>query len=201
MGDIGRGGILTPVDPVFIKELAELVDGNAWDRADRIAEEFPPRENEKSGMRTGLYEDMAEASERLRREYGIDLAVNTMRISRATSLAWPADTRVSAASFEVHKSLRGRDSEARMRRYLKRNKGRPLSIRDVQRYKAEDNPKPVVPWEKTATRKLWASVRTVLLGGGAKPNKTPWWKDSRVTPETKTFVIRVLRAIANDIEA
>lgn len=99
------------VKPAVVKQLAELVDGDSWVIADLLAEEFPPDEwgEAEHGTKTGLYEALREYEIALAQEHGVEMKASTLRISRATALAWPDELRRSSASFQVHKMLRGED--------------------------------------------------------------------------------------------
>jgi hypothetical protein len=179
---------MADVDADLVKRLAELVDGDGWEVADLLAERFPPEEYpEDSSGRNELHATLDAASDALRREHGVELKVDTMRTYRATSLAWPRGTRVPRASFAAHRGLRGDDGPDRMARYLKRNKGRPLSQRDIARYRADDNPKPPVPWEEAARKRLGAAVRSVL---GQNP-----------TAEAREVVAAILHELANEVRS
>lgn len=176
---------MADVDADLVKRLAELVDGDGWEVADLLADRFPPEEYGAGGSaNTELYAQLEAASDALRREHGVELKVGTMRRYRATALGWPRGARAPRASFAAHDRLRGDDRHERMARYLKRNKGRSLSVRDIARYRVDDNPTPPVPWEE-ATRKRLASAVSSALG-------------QHPTGEAREAVAAMLHQLANE---
>jgi hypothetical protein len=180
------------VDPDLVKALVALLDGDGWQMADLLVENFPVDEygETANGRNTELYSALEATEDTLRREYGVELTVATMRRYRATAIAWPAVARATAASFAAHQKLCGDDRFDRMARYLKRNKDRPLSKRDVQRYRADDNPTPVKPWDIRAKRRIESTVKSLLLGG-IVTKREDWWNIPGVD-ESRDALIKML---------
>lgn len=181
-----------------IKRLAELIDGDEWETGDLLVEAFPPDEYGELGDKTntGLYRELQDYAWELEREHGIELKVSTMRIYRATALAWPDDTRVSSAPFIVHRLLLGDDRLQRMERYRKKAKGQPLTRRAVARYRAEDRPKrQAVPWEAQVARTIEAAAKRALLEG-IVTKQPDWWNAEGITEAQREVVIAALRDLA-----
>lgn len=189
-------------NPDLIKRLAELVDGDGWQVADLLVEEFPPEQYESgNGTNNALYAALDDCEDELRTKYAVELKVSTMRRYRATALAWPADVRTSAASFVAHEAVRGTDREAQMASYLKRNKGLPLSKRHVKRYRSDDNPKPPVPWDIAMRKSFDATARRYLLGGIIPTPGTDWWTVPQISEEARGAVALALHDLANRLTA
>ena len=148
------------VDREFEKEIAELVDGDVWVLADRLAERFSAAEyGEGSKNNSGLYAELLEYSNALREDYGIKLSVSSMRRMRATSLAWSHGTRSPCAPFKVHTMLRAADGhEHLIEKLIKLNGGR-LTVADVQRWREDSNPKPLVSWDDQFDRKIRRALK------------------------------------------
>lgn len=190
------------VDPDVVKRLAELVDGDAWALADYLVEQFPeetfghPSEEARTGLRAAL----ARYQGVLYNEYGVDLTANTMRIYRATALRWPGDTRVSPASFQSHKLLRGDDRFDRMRRYVRANRGQALSARTVSRMRADEAPgRPARSLDEQMRAGIARAVRRVLLAG-IVTKQDDWWRAATVNADMRATAVRELRALAGRIE-
>lgn len=190
---------MTDVNPDLVKRLAELVDGDSWVLADLLVAEFPSDEwGDRGKENTGLRAALVDYEEALRREHGVELKASTMRHYRATALAWPEVVRTTSASFDAHARLRGSDGHQLMKRYLKRNKGRPLTKRDVMRYRADDKgPVPMETPEERFEKRIRSLVRALLLGG-IKPSGD-WWRSNAINTNTREFAAGVLRDLANDL--
>lgn len=190
-----------PANPDLIKRLAELVDGDGWEIADLLAEQFPASEfGEGSKANSALYNALDECEDALRQEHGIlELKVSTMRNYRATSIAWPHAERSACAPFLVHTLVRGPDREAQMASYLRRNKGLPLSVRHVRRYRSDDNPKTPRSWDAAMRKAIESAAKRHLLAGIIPEPGTDWWKASTITDEARDAVIAALRDLTNEI--
>jgi hypothetical protein len=189
------------VDREFLKRLAELLDGDAWQRADLMVEKFPADQfgDAEDKDNTGLYAELELYATELGREYGIEAKASTMRQWRATALKWPDDMRVSSASYEAHKALRGPDRFELMRTYLRKNKGRPLSGRAVTRYRAEDAPaKSLPPWEERVRRRIESTAKSLVLGN-VIVKREDWWTAKAASPYRRETVAAALRAVAREI--
>jgi hypothetical protein len=186
------------VDSDFVKELAELIDGDAWIMADRLAERFPPEEwGDGSKARSGLYHELEEYSEALVKQHGVEVKPSHLRNVRMTAVAWPHADRSARAPFTVHYMLRGEDRFDRMERYLRKSKG-PLTKRRVRSLIAEDQPKkPIIPWEERIETKLVNILTYETLGGKAKIKRPDCWEE--VSEPTREFLRDLLRQLAREI--
>lgn len=190
------------IDRDFLKRLAELTDGDEWAKADLLVEEFPPDEFGDHGehANTGLHAELDAYETAMAEEYGIEVKASTMRNWRATSLAWPDATRVASASFEAHRMLLGDDRADRMARYLRLNKGKPLSRRHVARYRSEESPaKAGIPWEAQVARAVNSLAKRLLLGN-VKTDRDDWWNAKAATKTRRNTVVAVLRSVAASID-
>ena len=187
------------IDPRVLKRIAELTDGDSWELADFLVEEFSVAEygTAEDGRKTGLYAALDDAEDGLRQEYGIEAKANWLRDMRGTALAWPAATRTAPASFAVYRLIRGKDRETRMARYQKRNKGRPLTAQTIRRFRSDDNPKAPVPFDETAEKRITSTLRSLLLGG-IITKRDDWWEAA--APESRTVVAAILRDLANKVQ-
>lgn len=192
---------MVDVDLKLVDRLAELVDAPPWEMADVLVDEFPEKDYPiTTGTRSGLYEALDAYEDALRKERGIILKASTMRNYRATALAWPGALRSAPAPFEAYKRLRGKNGQVLMERYLKRNKGRPLSVKDVARYRSDDKgPSVVLTPEERFEQRLRSTVRSALLGG-VKP-AGDWWKSPQITTDVREMAVEVLHRLANDLLA
>jgi hypothetical protein len=190
---------MVEVDHDLVKRLAELVDGDGWEIADLLVEKFSVEQYGDGGKANSeLYEALDAAEDALRKEHGVELKVSTLRQHRATAIAWPHDARSSSASYVAHQRLRGKDRYDLMQRYLKRNQGRPLSKRDVQRYRADDKgPGLVLTPEERFEKRVRSTVKSALLGA-IKP-EGDWWKSSSISTEDREMAVSVLHQLANDL--
>lgn len=188
------------VKPDVVKQLAELVDGDQWVVADLLVAEFPPEEwgGADHGTNTGIYEALREYEVALAQQYGIEAKASTLRNKRATALAWPDAARTASAPYVVHEMLRGQDRQQKMASYLKRSKGKPLTQSAVRRFRAEDNPPPMVTWDAQLRRRLMATVKTALLGGRTTKRKD-WW--NAAGDDTRAAAVAALRDLANMLES
>lgn len=184
------------IDHYVLERIAQLVDGDSWALADFLVDEFPPDRfgNAEHGTNTGLRAALEDAEDGLRLEYGIEYKATTLSRYRATAIAWPDGTRVPSAPFVVHKMIRGANREQEMARYLKRNKGRPLTERAVQRFRADDRPKAPVPWDVAARKRIESTVRTILA---VTAKRDDWWETAN--PKARTQVAAMLTELARDI--
>lgn len=189
------------VKPDVLKRLAELVDGDGWEIADLLAEEFPAETfgDNGSSRRTELHAALELYEDALRKQSGVILKATTMRTYRATALAWHVGDRTPRASFDAHRRLRGKDGPQRLSAYLNRNDGRPLSGRDVQRYRADDNPKPVKAWDQRARKRIASTVKSLLLGGIIPKDQERWW-DVDGVDESRALLSEMLRELANKLD-
>ena len=190
-------------NPDLVKRIAELVNDDQWLLGDLLVEEFPPEEfgdADRAGGKSDLYAELEEYSFAVLEEYGIALATSTLRQKRATALAWPSDERSSLAPFEAHAKLRGPDRFERMDRYLKMNRGKPLTWRAVTRFIAEENPRPtqVKPWEQQVYDRIERAAKATLLEGTIT-KRPDWWTLS--TDTRRDIVIKALRSLASAIAA
>lgn len=194
------------VDPDIIKRLADLADGDNWAMGDLLAEVFPPGEygDADHGANSGLIRQLAAYHSALLVDHGIDLAVNTMRLYRATAIKWPDDTRVSSASFSAHRLLKGDDRFGRMARYidLARRENRALSASMVKRYRDDEKPRHVRTMQELLRRRIETAVKGVLAAGLVKSSLPErWWEASRITPPQRAIAVAELRALADRIES
>jgi hypothetical protein len=189
-------------DPEFVKRLVELADGDSWDLADLLVDQFPVEEYGAAdrGRNSGLYEELRRFELELTREHGIELKANTMRLYRTTAIAWPDDTRVSSASFSVHRVMSGPNRHAEMKLRLRQaeKEGRALSKTLLRRFRADDKPAKVKPFEEYLRSAIVATVRRMLLGG-IVTKREDWWMVPQVNDEARALVVRELRALANAI--
>ena len=187
------------------KRLAALVDGDQWEVADLLLETYPAEQygDGANGVRSELFAALSDEEDELRREYGVILSITTMRIQRATAIAWPGDVRTSAASFGAHQMLRGPDRFDRMARYVKRNGGRALSERNVRNYRAEDRPtKPPPPWDVAMSAALEKTARHYLLPGNIIIAKgSDWTLAVTIDADARAAVVAALRKLATRIAA
>lgn len=182
-----------------LKRLAELVDGDTWQIADLLVEEFPEQEFGGlggAGISTGLYEKLTDYEHALVTDYGIELKASTMRRYRTTAIAWPNGVRTPFAPFAVCNRFHGADRFKRIDSYLKRNKGRPLTVRAVRRYTAEDGPlRPLPPWEQQVRRRIESAAKAALLEG-IKTDRDDWWNAQGIDDGRRKVVIDALRKLA-----
>lgn len=185
----------------LVKRLAELVDGDTWVVADLLAEVFPVEDYPlQAHARNNLHAELVNYEEALRRDHGVILAATTMRIYRATAIAWPDEVRTSSASFQAHEKLRGPDRFGKMEQYLRKNKGRALSKRDVMRYRADEKPaKPMKPFPVRARRRLESTAKSLLVGGGRNIKREDWWNSEHVSAEQKQQLIKEMRSLASEM--
>jgi len=185
-----------------LKRLAALVDGDIWQVADLLVEEFPAEEYGGLGnehARTGLYEKLEDYEHALVTEYGIELKSSTMRRYRTTAIAWPDGVRTPSAPFAVCNRFHGADRFKRIESYLKRNKGRPLTVRAVRRYTAEDGPtRALPPWESQVRRRIESAAKAALLEG-IKTDRPDWWNADAIDDGRRKVVIDALRKLANEM--
>ena len=136
------------------------------------------------------------------RDYGAIITGSTLRIYRATALAWPHDTRVSSAAFGVHLRMRGPDRQAEMSKRLRQAKAekRALSIRMLTRYRADENPLPGRPYDDRVRRAVTNAVRREMLGG-VSTKRPDWWMADVVVQGSRDVAVRELRRLADSIEA
>lgn len=190
------------VEPGLLKRMADLVDGDAWEMADLLAEKFPEDEYGSPGdhAKTGLHEELVDYEMALIDEYGIDqLKANTMRIYRATALAWPDDARASSVPFVVCQRFRGEKRFEQVERYLRKNKGKPLTLRAAMRYRtAEAGSGHVRTWEEQVARRIERAAKAALLEG-IKADREDWWNASQITDSRRQVVIAALRKLAKDM--
>jgi hypothetical protein len=148
------------IDRDFEKRLAELVDGDVWTLADELAERYPADEYDGDAAgRNGLHAELLDYSNALREDYGIKLGVQTMRKCRATALAWGRGTRAPCAPYKVHELLRSVSGrEQLINKLVKRNGGR-LTVADVQRWREDNHPKPLVSWEDRFDRQIRRALK------------------------------------------
>lgn len=191
---------MVEVKPDLVKRLAELIDGDGWQVADLLVEEFPPEVfgDGSSKKNSGLHQALEVYEDALRKQYGVVLRASTMRNYRSTAISWPHATRVACASFRAHGRLRGKEGRELMERYVRRNDGRPLSDRDVARFRADDNPKPSKPWEQRANQRLRSTVKSLLLGG-VTTKRDDWWNAHGVAA-SRDAVVQMLRDLADQMD-
>lgn len=189
---------MAEVNSALLKRIAELIDGDQWELADLLVDEFPPElygDAENKGTNTGLYDELEDYSHELILQYGIERKASTLRNVRATGLAWPRALRSARAPFDVHKMLRGPNRLNDMNRYLRKNQDRPLTSRTVARYRAADKgTKPPMPWALTAERRIHSTVKSLLLRGGIITKRKDWWNTDGTSESA-----RVLAAILHDL--
>lgn len=183
------------------KRIAELVDGDAWQIADLLVDEFPVEDygDNERGMKTGLHAELEQYETLLAAEFAVELKASTMRHYRATAIAWPDGERSTSASFTAHAVLRGPNRAAEMRRYLRQNHGKPLSARAVRRFRSEDRPsKPAPPWEAQVRRSVESLAKRLVLGN-VVVDRDDWWNARPATPNRRATVVAALRAVASNI--
>jgi hypothetical protein len=189
-------------EPEFVKRLVELADGDSWELADLLVDQFSVEEfgAASHGRKSGLYDELRRFELELTREHGIELKANTMRLYRATAIAWPDDTRVSSASFSVHRVMTGSNRTAEMKLRLRQaeKEGRALSQTLLRRFRADDRPAKIKPFEEYFRRAIAATVRRMLLGG-IVTKREDWWMVPQVNDEARALVVRELRALASKI--
>ena len=186
------------VDPDVLKRIADLTDGEMWELADFLVEQFPSDEygDAEHGTKTGLHAALDDAEEGLRREYGIEVKASQLRNVRATALAWPDAERSASAPFTVHQLIRGGNRQAEMTRYFKRNNGRPLTMRVVRRFRSEDKNKAPIPWDVMALKRITSTVRSLLLGG-IVTKREDWWEAAG--PKDRAAVAAMLQDLATKV--
>lgn len=188
------------VDVDFHKRLAELIDGDQWQVADLLVEQYPESEypSDASG-KNGLVAALREDELALAREYGIVATVGHLREMRSTAIAWPVPAR-TGAPFVVHRRVRGVDREAQMTKYLRmaRREGRPLSERMLLRYRADERNDTPRPFEERMRRAIAAAVRRELLGG-ITTKREDWWMVEPIVDDARAVAVAELRALASAI--
>lgn len=190
------------VNQELVKRLAELVDGDSWQMADLLVDEFPAGQWGDGGKaKTGLRQELDQYSDSLRRHHGVILAGSTMREYRMTAIRWPQEDRFSSASFTVHLKLKGPDRQSQMAKYLRKKKregGQALSAKDVARYRADEKPnKPLKPFPDRVRQRLESTAKSMLIGGGVKVKRDDWWNSSHVNDEQRAQFARELRSLAS----
>lgn len=183
-----------------LKRIAELIDGDEWALADLLADEFPEEQYggaDRKGGNTGLHAELERYSQALERDYGIDRSSKWLAKMRATSVAWPSGERSPLATFDAHALMRGADRQERMTRYLRANKGRPLSTRRARSLIAEERPqRPLPPWEEQVDRRVNATAKALVLGEGRKSDRADWWHAREATSKRRQVVASALRRMA-----
>jgi hypothetical protein len=130
---------------------AKQVEMATWDFADAIVHDVPPRMTPGGHAKAndGSLQELKLLAEQLGRA-GFDYSVSTLRQDRATSLAWPDETRVhKGATFAVHRELRGREDRTAVLAKLIGQHGGRVTRKQVRMWKHDQNPPAFRSWSDT----------------------------------------------------
>lgn len=197
---------MTKLDPDQLAELVREMKGDPWLAADHLAALFPDADYPaKNGVKNKLYADLDALRRDVSAQLGEELALNTLRVYRGTAIAWPADIRISAATFNAHAAMRGRADRADKivayaERAIKREGSVKLSYRQAARYRSEENPKRKP--DKSQAQKVADAIRRAprkLILGGIITDRDDWWNAKVVTDDERAMLLATLEAFADEV--
>jgi hypothetical protein len=166
-------------------EGAKQMETATWDFADAVVADVPGEDDARSSSshtNDGSHQALRLLAESLSRA-GFDYSVNALRQYRATSLAWPEDTRVhEGAGFTVHRELRGQDDPPAVLAKLMKQHGGKVTQRQVRTWKQEQNPPKFRSWSDMMLGRIKAVTKQAE------------------TPEAKAEMAALLRAVAQELD-
>ena len=198
--EIGQEVFASLSDEEFETWLAQ--ESQPWRIADALAERFPESEHPVSDANSGLHAKLERYERDIYRSHGVRLSVSTMRIARATAIAWPRDARASRASFAVHARIRGEDRVKEMTKRLKQaeRENRALSAEMLVRLRADERGTMNTKTDRDRLRsRLASAVKTVLAEGIIKSSlpDPDWWNGMSITADRRALAVEELRRLAD----
>lgn len=196
---------MTDDDRQQLEHFAHLVKGDPWAAADYLAERFPVERYPRSvAAHTGLHVQLEHLAADLEHWYDVKLKAATLRVYRATALAWPHEDRSSSATYRAHELLRGKaDRREQLDRYVKRAAEREhapvLGERHLRRYLAEGRPARQVEPPQLLDALDKAARRFLRAERGVITTRPDWWNVDRLSDADRAELADWLEATAKDI--
>lgn len=193
-------------DAKSLAEFVRLIRGDAWAAGDYLAERFSVDDYPVGTANNALYHDLDRFRAEISKTIGEDVATTTMRVYRATAVAWSDDIRISSATFQAHAAMRGRPDRVKViANYVKRSKREGsirLNHRQVARYRAEDNPRPSPV--KSQTQRISGAIRRAAkreLLGGIVTDRTDFWNAQAISSIERESLLAIVESFAAEIRA
>lgn len=176
----------TPVE--HLAEVLRREDTSQWEKVDAVKEAVDgygegaaaaaPLTGGDSGVRTGLQSAIAGVWEQIEAIVPEPPEIRTIRGWYTVATFWPAETRVTGASFAAHAELAAKSYPHRqgiLSKLADRN-SKPVSRDDVRVWKQHQNGAELPdPWEVRFGRRVFTPLRSRLTG----PKTQHEWEQAR----------------------
>ena len=169
-------------------------ESGSWRLADALVEDIGEDHRaarDDPHTKTGLFAKLEEAYWEARDAGAKDLKSKTLARKYTTGAAWPAETRVSGASYAAHEALSPREFDGRrekaLRRLVERSSDGWVGRDQVRLWKQHRKPTEVVPFLDQVERGL----RSVLVRKGK-----PW---NRLGQGDREAISKILHQLGNEV--